>query len=129
MRFFSKKRIESFENVTLHTSNMRHASEYEIIMKDGKAEVSQYGIRHTQEEDGRILEKRAVCDEGTALKLLNDCKLLCWDGFHGKHPRGVKDGTMFRLKATVNGKNRYTPTARRISQGITAISKTGFIKY
>ena len=95
-----EKRINSFEVVTLHTSGMRHISEREIVMKDGAAEVSMYGIGHGHE---RILQKRAVCSEKEALKLLNDCKLLSWDGFYGKHPKGIKDGTMFRLKATVNG--------------------------
>ena len=36
------------------------------------------------------------------MKLLNDCELTAWDGFHGKHPSGVKDGIMFSLQATVN---------------------------
>ena len=38
-----------------------------------------------------------------ALQLLNDCRLLAWDGFYGPHPKHVLDGTMFRLTATVNG--------------------------
>lgn len=93
-------RIDSFEVVTLHTSGMRHVSEHEIVMKDGAAEVSLYGIGHGYE---RILQKRAVCSKEEALKLLNDCRITSWDGFHGKHPKGVLDGTMFRFKATVNG--------------------------
>ena len=27
---------------------------------------------------------------------------MSWDSFHGKHPKGVLDGTMFRFEATVN---------------------------
>ena len=100
------KEIVSFEIVTLHTSGMRYTGETEIVMKDGKAEVSQYGIRYTQNEDRRVLEKRAVCDEQTVLKLLNDCKLLSWDGFNGPHPKGVLDGTMFTLQAVVNGNQK-----------------------
>lgn len=104
MQMFGKRKIESFEIVTLRISGMRHVTEYEIVMKDGKAEVSRYEIRFTQGKNvERVLEKSVVCGEEKALKLLNDCKLLSWNGFHGEHPRGVKDGTTFTLKATVNG--------------------------
>ena len=42
------------------------------------------------------------------LKLLNDCGISTWNGFHGKHPRGVKDGTMFNFKAKINGDTEIT---------------------
>lgn len=99
----SERTIVSFEIVTLHTSGMRHVTEYEIVQKDGQAEVSQYAIRFSKEEDRRLLEKRAVCSIADILKLLNDCRLLSWDGFNGPHPKNVLDGTMFTLKAVVNG--------------------------
>ncbi len=96
-------RIFSFDVVTLRTSGMRGAQEYEIVMKNGEAEVSFYRIRYTQDDDLRELEERAAVSEDEALKLLNDCRLLSWDGFCGKHPIGVKDGIMFTLSAVVNG--------------------------
>ena len=96
-------KIESFEIVTLRTSGMRITAEYEMVMKDGKAEISEYWIMYEEGEDRRVLERRAVCSEAEALKLLNDCHILSWDGFNGPHPRGVLDGTMFKLEATVNG--------------------------
>ena len=96
-------KIVSFEIVTLHTSGMRHVTDYELLMKDGKAEVSVYGIRYSDGEKQRVLQKRAVCGEEEILRLLNRCKFLSWDGFYGPHPKGVLDGTMFRLEATVNG--------------------------
>ncbi len=96
------KVITSFEIITLHTSGMRFTSEDEIVMKDGAAEVSSYSIRYSDSEDRRVLEKRALCSVEEVLKLLNDCKLLSWDGFHGAHPRGVLDGIMFSFEATVN---------------------------
>ena len=109
--FFNQSdRIDTFEVVTLRESTMRNVAEYEIVMKDGKAEVSRYSIRFTQSEDERVLEKRATVDEAYALKLLNDCGVLSWDGFHGAHPRGVADGTMFNLHATVNGGKRIHAT-------------------
>lgn len=100
---FGQMKIDSFEIVTLRTSGMRCTEETEIVMKGGKAEVSRYAIRYDRSEDRRVLEKRAVCDEAQALDLLNACRLLSWDGFCGKHPKGVLDGTMFRLNAVVNG--------------------------
>lgn len=97
------RRIVSFETVTLRTSGMRGISEYEIVGKGGAAEVTQYGIRFRENAETRVPRRRAVCGEETVLKLLNDCKILSWDGFDGPHPRGVLDGIMFRFTASVNG--------------------------
>ena len=99
----SDKKIDSFEVVTLHLSGMRHTTEYEIVMKDGMAEVIRYGIHYVQNEDRRVPEEKATCNADDVLKLLNDCRVLSWDGFYGPHPRHVLDGTMFTLDATVNG--------------------------
>jgi len=103
MGFFKKEDIESFEIITLHLGGMRGLCEYEIVMKDGLAEVSFYDIRCSQEHDERILRERATCDVARMLSLLNDCRVLSWDGFDGPHPKWVLDGTMFRFTATVNG--------------------------
>lgn len=100
--FLHKEKITSFEIVTLHTSGMRFTTDYEIVMKNGEAEVSRYSIRYSQNKNERILEERAVISEEAALELLNDCCVISWDGFHGAHPRGVLDGIMFSFKATVN---------------------------
>ena len=96
-------KIKSFETVTLHTSGMRHVTDYEIVMNGDEAEVSQYAVGYRDGEKVRQLEKRAVCDRETVLQLLNGCCVLSWNGFHGRHPRGVRDGTMFTFRATVNG--------------------------
>ena len=96
--------IESFETVTLHLSGMRFTTEYEIVMNGKDAEVTEYEIRYEKEKgDVRVPQRKAVCSADTVLKLLNDCELLAWDGFFGAHPKDVKDGIMFLLKATVNG--------------------------
>ena len=34
---------------------------------------------------------------------MNNCSVIRWDGFHGEHPKNVKDGIMFDFTATVNG--------------------------
>ncbi len=95
--------IRSFESVTLHVSGMRHAVDYELVMLPDHAQVSAYAVEYRDGEAVRRLEKRAACSGEDALELMNRCRLLSWDGFHGKHPRGVKDGEMFSLKASVNG--------------------------
>ena len=95
--------IGSFEIITLHTSGMRFTTDYEIVMQGDAAEVSQYQIRYVDHEDRRVLEKRALVSKDDVLRLLNECCLLSWDGFFGRHPRNVLDGTMFRLSAVVNG--------------------------
>lgn len=88
--------------VSLSTRGMRCADDYEIVKKDNAAEVSQYRISYREAKEERILIRHATVSENDILKLLNDCNILSWDGFHGKHPRGVKDGIMFSFSATVN---------------------------
>ena len=97
-------KITSFEIVTLHLSGMRFTTEYEIVMKGKDAEVVEYGIRYEKDKGlVRVPQSKKVCSADRVLKLLNDCELVSWDGFHGDHPKDVKDGIMFSLKATVNG--------------------------
>ena len=99
---FGNKKIESFSIVTLRETGMRGSSEFEIVMKDDEAEVSLYSIKYTQGKDIRELDKRAVCSKETVIKLLNDCNILSWNGFVGKHPKGVLDGIMFTFEAMVD---------------------------
>ena len=99
--------IESFEIITLRTTGMRFSAEKEVQMKDDLAEVVEYGIRYADGEDKRIVEMKALCDKERILKLLNDCDILSWDGFVGKHPKNVQDGIMFTLNGTVNGRHIY----------------------
>ena len=98
------EKITSFEIVTLRLSGMRFTTEYEIVMKDQEAEVVKYEIRYRKEEGKtRVPVSKAVCSADRMLTLLNACELVSWDGFHGAHPKDVRDGIMFSLKATVNG--------------------------
>ena len=94
-------KILSFETVTLRISGMRGTTDYEIVMKGDAAQVTEYRIRYDMDEK-RVPERQAACSAEKVMKLLNDCELTAWDGFHGKHPSGVKDGIMFSLQATVN---------------------------
>ncbi|MBR5340544.1 MAG: hypothetical protein IK151_01310 [Erysipelotrichaceae bacterium] len=99
--------VDSFEMLNFRTSAMRSSEEYEILLKDDKAEVSFYNYRIVDGDYKRVLEKQVICDKEKVLKLLNDCKILAWDGFRGDHPKGVSDGTMFTLKAVVNDQKIY----------------------
>ena len=101
------EKIASFEIVTLRLSGMRFTREYEIVMKGKDAEIVEYNIRYGKGEE-RVPERKTVCSTDRVLKLLNDCELVSWDGFAGKHPIGVKDGIMFSLKATVNGDRKIS---------------------
>ncbi len=95
-------KIGSFDIITLRETGMRGSTEYEIVMKDDKAEVSFYWIKYTQGKDCRVLDRRAVCSVETVIGLLNDCNILSWNGFVGKHPKGVLDGIMFTFEAIVD---------------------------
>lgn len=132
----TEKTVTSLEIITLRESGMRYSAEYEILMKDGKAEVSQYDIRYSHGEDQRLLTRRAVCEEETILDLLNECNFISWDGFNGPHPKGVLDGIMFRLNATVNeGKNihangsqNFPKHYRDFTDGLYNILKDHFVE-
>lgn len=100
------KEITSFESLNLRLSGMRVTEEYDIISDGDKAEISYYHIKYGGQEETRELQKSAVCDTKEVIDILNYCKAGKWNGFHGKHPRGVLDGTMFSLTASVNGGER-----------------------
>ena len=124
--------ITDFEIITLRTSGMRNTTEQEIVRKDAVAEVSEYYFRCVK--DGgreRVLERRTEVSIEEILSLLNDCKILSWDGFVGKHPKGVLDGTQFTLSATVNedvkiyahGSQNFPKTYRQFTDGLYEIMK------
>ena len=102
----AKEKIVSFNVVTLREMGMRSTREWEITAKGEEAEISLYFIKFGQQEDVRELEERAVCPISQALGLLNGSGVLSWDGFVGNHPKDVRDGIMFSLKATVNGSRK-----------------------
>ena len=99
----SSKNISSFEKITFGMTGMRGSIVYEIIPDNDTAVITQNEIRYSNSVKELVPVSRVSCSTEKALKLLNECNLLCWNGFHGAHPRGVKDGTMFFLEASVNG--------------------------
>ena len=92
-------RISSVEELSLRISGMRSEVIYELTENDGRAAITLYRITPYE----KLLEKNVMCDTGDILNLLNSCGVMGWNGFHGKHPRGVLDGDMFDFCARVNG--------------------------
>ena len=109
MLFFNRNKSEKIDKitgftvVTLKTTDMRTTREYEITNDGQAATVSLYQEICVPNGRQRQLQQRTTCRIENALQLLNDCAIHKWNGFHGKHPRNVHDGTMFTLEAIVNG--------------------------
>ena len=95
--------ITSLEKLVLHISGMRMTEEYEITVEGGAAAVSYYVFRCVENGFERALEKRVELGADEVVEKLNSFGLLSWNGFRGDHPRGVRDGIMFRLEAAVDG--------------------------
>ena len=107
---FADGHIESFEKVTLRTSGMRQFCEYEIVPSGDESDVVMYEIFHRDGEEVRKEALRAVCPTERMIGILNECKVLSWDGFDGPHPKGVLDGEMFSFEASVNGGKKIRAT-------------------
>ena len=97
-----RKTVTSIEAMTLTLQGMRGASVYEIAEVDEKTELRRFRKVYSNGTDTLELEASAVCDVTDFIELMNTCGVICWDGFHGKHPKNVKDGIMFDFRATVN---------------------------
>lgn len=92
---------------------MRHVTDYEIVKSGENAIFSKHSVVYRDSEKVRLLQKRAECSAKLALKLMNKYRLFSWDGFHGKRPKGIKDGTDFIFKATVNGGKEICATGSK----------------
>ena len=100
---FKKPPITAYTSLSWNISGMRVTREYEILHKGEDTEVSEYELRCVAGGGReRQLLRRVLCTEQRMLELLNAFDIMKWDGFHGKHPRGVLDGEMFTFQATIN---------------------------
>ncbi len=99
---FKKEKIESFEKINIRLSGMCGIEDFEAVCSESEVEITHYGVRFGDEEI-RVPRERTKCDKGAFLELLNRCDVLGWHGFHGERPRGLLDGTTFRMEAAVNG--------------------------
>ena len=100
----SIKKIDSFERMSLKESGMRFCNQYEILDRGDEVEVVLNDIRFMPgtEPDILVPREKGVIDKASFMKLIKDCNIASWDGFHGNHPKGVRDGIMFRFEAVVN---------------------------
>lgn len=94
----TSRKITSFERIHIRLCGMRMMVEYEIL-SGGSATLTRYRIDSSGE---KVPEKSASCDNARILELLDHCKVLRWNGFHGRHPRNVCDGIMFDFNAVVD---------------------------
>jgi len=99
----TNRAVTSLESLTLTRQGMRGTTLHEISVNGEKAELRFYRVVLINGEDTRILEKSTECDTQAIIECMNACGILRWDGFHGKHPKNVQDGIMFRFSASVNG--------------------------
>jgi len=103
---FKREIISSFSEVKLRLSGMRITEVYEIICRGKEAELSQYWLSYENHEDNYNLQKRVTVPASEFIETLNRCNVIKWDGFSGKNPPHVLDGTMFDFEATVNDGRR-----------------------
>ena len=96
------QKISSFEKINLFITGMRFFCEYEIINKGKKTEIALYSKKYSNGEEKRILDKKAETETESFIDFLNSINFGGWNGFNGKHPKGVLDGTMFRMTAKIN---------------------------
>ena len=98
-----KKTVTSVEAVTLVLQTMRGSCVYKVEGNGDAKELRRYREIYRSEAVELVLELSVPCDAQKLTELMNACGILRWDGFHGKHPKNVSDGTSFRFEATVNG--------------------------
>ena len=97
------KKVEKLESLLLRMSGMRGSQEYELNCRGEETELALYQIMYGNAEDRRKLLEKVSIKTDSVVETLNTYGLCDWDGFHGKHPKGVLDGMMFHLEAYVNG--------------------------
>lgn len=102
------KMITSFDTITLSETGMRaFTDEYEIVRTDAGVTLSYYAgawkYNESQSKEdclaARAEKENEVYEQ--ILKLLNECKVMSWDGFSESDPRAL-DGTIFSFIAIVN---------------------------
>lgn len=96
-------KITDFEYLKIRVSGMRMTEEYEMVPDDGVVVISRYEIVYSGENTERRLTAETRVDGKEAIGVMNECGVSRWDGFSGKHPRGVSDGEMFSMEGSVNG--------------------------
>ncbi len=94
--------IISFERIWLRVNGMRITCEYELLQCGENVKLSRSHMKYC-EKPTLVLDAEKTLDLSDVLEVLNNCEMTKWNGFNGKHPKGVCDGDMFSLEAIVNG--------------------------
>lgn len=114
----SEKTVTSVDTMTLTLCGMRGSSVYKFESNANRTELRRYCKKYSGEETILELEQSVACDPQVIIELMNTCGIIHWNGFHGKHPKNVHDGIMFRFEATVNGgQNVYTDGSENFPKG------------
>ncbi len=94
--------VTDIEYLKLRLNTMRLTEEYELKVNGNVTEISYYTMTFSSGSGEMVLRKRTTCDTQELIDILNSVDFVSWNGFSGKHPVGVLDGTMFNLTATLN---------------------------
>jgi len=92
----------SAESLTLTVRGMRGTVVYQWADEGETSRLTRYRETYSGEEWVLQPEKQVCCPAGEMLRLMNDCGVSGWNGFHGKHPKNVQDGDMFVFQAAIN---------------------------
>ena len=101
---FKREAITSFGEIRLRLSGMRVTEVYETLCQGEEAQISHYWLRYEDHEDKYDLQRSVTVPADEMIAVLDRCGVIGWDGFRGKNPPGLLDGTMFDFTATVNGR-------------------------
>lgn len=96
-------KIESIQEFELKIIGMRFNNLYKISINETEINLERCQEKYRNGVSAYEPEEVVSCSLETFINILNACFVMKWDGFYGKHPRGVLDGRMFDFSAKVNG--------------------------
>lgn len=97
-----KKIITSVQEASLKIMGMRGTNLYKVNNNDGEITVERYQERYRDDSFRFEPDKSISCSMENIVDIMNECNVMRWNGFFGKHPRNVSDGDMFNFTAIVN---------------------------
>ena len=95
--------LDDFVQFSLRISGMRASVEYIIEKHEDSCLLSYYSHLYNGNERIRKLEEETSLTQEEVQEAFSRFSISKWDGFHGKHPRAVKDGEQFELVITNDG--------------------------
>ena len=97
-----KTEVQDFEEIHLRVTHSPRGGSYtyEILCEGDKSVINKKDNYRDDE-----LVATVTIDTNLVINILNECDILSWDGFNGKRPKDVQDGTDFYFDAKINGKD------------------------